>query len=97
MPYDKNLDGLPSSAAEEIVAPATRAAAVTPSDITDLPTYAKALYVGTTGNIALVPRFAQTDAGVTFVGVTAGSILPVQCRRVLATGTTATNIVALTA
>jgi hypothetical protein len=32
---------------------------------------------------------------VTFVGVAAGSILPVMARRVYVTGTTATNIVAL--
>lgn len=34
-------------------------------------------------------------SSVTFTGVAAGSILPVAVNRVLATGTTATNIMAL--
>lgn len=71
---------------------AQNAFAVTPSDSADLPAPARALYVGGSGNV----RINDTGNGaVTFVGVAAGSILPVMARRVYATGTTATNIVAL--
>ncbi len=67
--------------------------AVTPNDSTDL-TYStcRAIYVGGDGNIALVDGAGAT---VTFTGVTAGSILPVQTARINATGTTATSLVAL--
>lgn len=67
--------------------------AVTPNDSTDL-TYStcRAIYVGGAGNIALVDGAGTT---VTFTGVTAGSILPVQTARINATGTTATSLVAL--
>lgn len=68
------------------------AAAVTPSDTTVLPT-TRALWVGIAGNVAVVMSDDQNS--ITFVGVQAGSILPIQVTKVLATGTTATNIIAL--
>lgn len=68
------------------------AVAVTPSDSTVLPT-TRALYIGTAGNVAVV--MADDQNSVTFVAVMAGSILPVQVTKVLATGTTASNIVAM--
>lgn len=67
--------------------------AVTPSD-----TYpikggpARALYVGGTGDVVALNENAMP---VTFVGVQAGSVLPIATIRVNATSTTATNIVAL--
>jgi len=72
--------------------PARFALAVTPSDSTDMTLSARALYIGGAGNLAVI-----TDGGntVTFTGISAGSILPVAIARVLATGTTATNILAL--
>lgn len=54
--------------------------------------YLDALYVGGAGDVAIV-TFAGTT--VTFVGVLAGSIIPVTCKQVLSTGTTATSIVGL--
>ena len=73
-------------------APARVALAVTPDDEEDLTPYAKALYVGTAGDLNLIP------AG----GAVAGTLknhpvgyVAVQARRVLATGTTAEDIVAL--
>lgn len=95
MPYDMNKDQAVSSDSAQLSAPAAIAVAVTTSDTVDLPAYAKSLYVGVTGDVAVVPLYAQTDAGVVFKGALAGTVLPVRCRRVLATGTTATNIVAL--
>ena len=50
------------------------------------------LYVGGAGDLKV--KTASGDE-VTFVGILAGSFVPVQVIRVFATGTTATNIVAL--
>jgi hypothetical protein len=68
--------------------------AVTPSDVVggNFTTPARGLYVGVAGNVSVVPA---VGAAVTFVGVPAGYILPVEAIRVNATGTTATSIVGL--
>lgn len=82
-----------ASNADAAFTPARSLAAITPSDGADLPVFAKAIYVGGAGNIVLR---AIDDAGnTTLTGVTAGAIIPVRARRVLATGTTATGLVAL--
>lgn len=79
---------------------AAGAQAVTPSDTNDLPnSAAMALYVGVTGNVTVccqrtAPGVASQQ-NVTFTAVPAGTVLPLTCFRVLATGTTATGIVAL--
>jgi len=72
--------------------PAERAIAVTPSDSADLGIDARGLYVGGDGNVAVTMR---GGGDVLLAGVLAGTILPVAVKRVLATGTTATSIVAL--
>lgn len=72
--------------------PARRLAAVTPSDTATININAAALYVGGTGNVAVVTTGGST---VTFSSVPAGTILPVQVTQVLATGTTATLMVAM--
>jgi len=73
--------------------PATAAFAVTPSDTLKIPQgTARALYVGVTGNITLLPN--RDAASVLFSNVPVG-IFPVGAFQVLATGTTATGIVAL--
>lgn len=73
--------------------PADSAEAVTPSDSTNFTGgAARALYVGTTGNVAVV---LKDGTAVTFSSVPAGAILPVECKRVNSTNTTASNIVAL--
>lgn len=71
---------------------AASAAAVTPSDSTVL-TRVRALYVGGAGNVAVT--FPGNPTAVTFVGVMAGAVLPVQAEKVMSTNTTATSIVAL--
>lgn len=69
--------------------------AITPSDTVDIPVTdgpVLAVYVGTAGNIAAV----QSDGTVvTFVGAQAGDVLPITCKRVNSTNTTASNLVAL--
>lgn len=79
-------------------APSRRALAVVPSDTVDYLSDAgqvvpKGLYIGSAGNVRVRPVDDTTT--VDFLNVPAGTILPVRARRVLATGTTATNIVAL--
>ncbi len=75
--------------------PARDAYAVTPNDSADLPQgLCSALYIGVAGNVSAYTGTSGSTA-VVFKGLAAGSILPVQVRRVLATATTATDIVAL--
>ena len=66
--------------------------AVVPHNTTDLAVRSEALYVGGVGDVAAV---MQDGAVAVFVGVPAGSILPIICRRVNATGTSATGILSL--
>ena len=69
--------------------------AVTTSDSSDLPNgRCRAIYVGTSGNLAV----QHTDGGnspVTFKNVGDGVLLPIGATRVLSTGTTAADIVAV--
>ena len=73
---------------------AHRAVAVTPSDAADLPdgVTTVGLYVGGAGDVHVT---LQGGSDVTFKSVPGGTLLRVAARRVWATGTTATNIVAL--
>lgn len=78
---------------QQTAAPALGAVAVTPSDAADLtvvPT--RSLWVGGAGNVNVDMADGTT---VLFSGVTAGTILPLQVKRVRSTSTTATLIVAL--
>lgn len=69
--------------------------AITPSDTVDLPQgVSMAIWVGGAGNVAAV---MQNGAVATFTGVTAGTVLPIAARRINATNTTATNLMALRA
>ncbi len=69
--------------------------AVTPNDNNDLTPFAfRGLYIGGTGNVAVVP-VENDQTVVTFSAVPVGTILPIQVRKVKATGTTATLIIAL--
>lgn len=52
----------------------------------------RAIYVGVAGNIAVV---RHDDTVVSFVGAAAGSVIPITYKRINATGTTATDLVAL--
>ncbi len=74
-------------------APARNARAVTPHD-TNVITggVCRSLYIGGAGAVAV--RTADGDS-VTFAAVPVGTVLPIQCDIVKSTGTTATNIVAL--
>ncbi len=73
-------------------APATRCVAVTPHDANPLSDIPKAMYIGTGGTIVLQ---GTSGGDASFANVADGSVLPVRARFVKATGTTASDIVAL--
>lgn len=73
--------------------PAFDAFAISTSDTVDLPQgICVAIYIGAAGNVKLITGLGST---VTFVGLNAGTILPVTASRVFATLTTASSLVAL--
>ena len=74
-------------------APAVNGFAVTPSDSADFAFATRAIYVGGAGTVVAV--LFPSGAVLTFVGATAGSILPVRASRVNSTGTTATSLLGL--
>lgn len=71
--------------------PVRRLVAVTKSDSTIV--NCDALYVGTTGDVAILA--AEDSVAVTLPSVPAGAILPIACKKVMTTNTTASNMVAL--
>lgn len=79
-------------ASSGVAGPAANAVAVTPNDTTDLGFVTRAIFCGGAGTIAV--NMAATGANVSFT-VAAGQILPIRVARILATGTSATNVVAL--
>lgn len=83
--YQKQSNGLES--------PALSAEAISPSDGADLPNTSRAIYVGGNGNITV--NLAGTGDTILFSNVVAGTFLPIRVERVLNTGTTAANLVAL--
>jgi hypothetical protein len=66
--------------------------AVTPSDTVDLARVTKGLWVGTAGTLAAVMQNNQMPVSFT---CPAGAWMPIVVRRINATGTTATGIIAL--
>lgn len=72
--------------------PARCAVAVTPGDTARLPQVTRALYVGQAGDVAV----RMVDGGVTvFRNIPPGAILPIRVSGVLASDTTAGDIVGL--
>lgn len=72
--------------------PYNDAAAVTPSDSTPLGQVTRALYIGGAGNVTLITYAGNT---VAFESVPVGTVIQIRTSQVKATGTTATNILAL--
>ncbi len=71
--------------------PSAIAANITPHDTNTLTYASRALYIGGTGNVTVV----MNGVSVLFTGLPAGTILPIRTDKVMATGTTATSLVAL--
>lgn len=75
-----------------LIDPATIFLTITPSDTAPISGGAsRGIYVGGAGDLVV----GTPGAPVTLKAVPTGSILPIQTNFVMATGTTATNIVAL--
>jgi hypothetical protein len=67
--------------------------AVTPNDTTNIaPAPCDAFYVGGAGTVVVIDIGGTT---LTLTGALAGTVYPLRVMRVLATGTTATGIIAL--
>lgn len=76
-----------------VLAPALNFAAITKHDSTDFVGFmTRGIYVGGAGDVVAVDK---DNNPVTFSSVPAGTTLPIRCRRVNSTSTTATNMVAL--
>jgi hypothetical protein len=76
-----------------IDAPATSALAITKSDATTFSTLPRYVYVGTTGDLAVLMQ--DDTVSVILKAVPAGATLRIRPQKVLATGTTASDIVLL--
>ena len=73
--------------------PAANAEAISPSDSADLGFVTRGIYVGVTGDVTV--NMMGTGASILFKAVPAGVTLAVRATRVLAAGTTATQLVGL--
>jgi hypothetical protein len=63
---------------------------ITPSDDTDLTIATRGIYVGVSGDLKVITLKGTT---LTFVGLAAGIIHPLRVKRVVSTGTSATDII----
>lgn len=77
----------------ELHSPARRGFAVTPHDTNELTAFTRAVWVGGAGNLSVI--LAGDTAAITITGVPAGTLLPLCCKIIRSTSTTATNIVGL--
>ncbi len=68
-----------------------RAFPITPSDTQAVSPGCEAIYVGGTGDLVVV----SDGTSATFKAVPVGAIIPVKAQKVMATGTTATQIVGM--
>lgn len=75
-----------------LTSPARDAAPIVPNDAVDLPSVTRGIYVGSAGSLQVQMAGGQT---VTFENVLAGAVYPLRAARVMATGTTAADLVAL--
>lgn len=78
--------------ASGLESPAARAFSITKHDSTNFTKNTRAIYVGGAGDVVVV---FDDDSTATFVGVPAGSILPVRAKRVNSTSTSATSMVGM--
>lgn len=85
------VDHFPAPSSVGVLNPLSHGAAVTPSDTEELAHVSRALWVGGSGDISMVTK--DGDA-ITLVGVPSGVLIPWMVRKINATGTTATAIIA---
>ena len=80
------------SYATSLTSPARDATVITPNDAADLPFVTLGIYIGSAGSLRVQMASGQT---VTFENALAGVVYPLRAARVMATGTTAANFLAL--
>lgn len=80
------------SYATGLTGPARAADPITPDDANDLAVATRALYVGTAGSLQVRMVSGQT---ISFANVQAGVVYPLRIAQVMATGTTAADLVGL--
>lgn len=72
--------------------PISNGASVTPNDSDELEYVTRAIWIGGAGNLSVVTANGDT---IVLKGVVAGSLIPIRVVKVLASETTASDIVAL--
>lgn len=82
-----------ANTSDSLTSPASNCFAIVPNDGADLPVNTKAIYIGSGGTLVVLAMNAETP--VTLRNTIAGSILDLRVRRILATGTTAQDLVGL--
>ena len=78
---------------DAVYAPGTRSFPIVPDDDDTLPILPKAVYVGTGGDVAL--RGQEDDAPLIWRNVPSGALIPFRSALVLATGTTASDLIGI--
>jgi hypothetical protein len=73
--------------------PYVNAVSVSPNDTNDLANTTLAVWIGTAGNLSV--NMEGSGGPIVFVGIPAGTLLPIRATRILSTNTTAGNILAL--
>lgn len=79
------------SMGDSLITPSRAPYAIVPDDANDLSKEVKGIYVGTGGDVALIG--VGTDTAVTYKNLPDASYIAVRASRVLATGTTAADLV----
>jgi hypothetical protein len=72
--------------------PGSHHAAITPSDTVNMTNHCRGIYVGVAGNIAIL---SVNDELETYIAASAGSVIPIQAKRVNLTDTTASSLIAM--
>lgn len=82
-----------AGSANSLTSPAEDCFVIAPSDVDNLPQATKAIFIGQGGDVRLLPL--RGSQPVTFINLASGSMLDVRTRKVLAVGTTATDLIGL--
>lgn len=92
--YDPDGRVQPAQGTADVTSqPCRKYVVITTADGSDLPVPVRAIYVGVSGDVVAIGPGDTGTTGITFKSVSAGVWQAIQARRVLATGTTATNLV----
>lgn len=86
-PYKKAIQGRDSLPG--------RAVAITPSDADELPHVVRTIYIGSGGDLTVIMMDDDTNTPVLFTNIAGGVQHAIAVKKVLATGTTCSNLVGL--